>query len=324
MSKLGVWSLNRFLFNFSYIGTHFSGVARQPNQHTVSNVIENTLEQLTSECELKSNFFVSSRTDAGVHALANTAHCDLLTHPDGQANLQKSLNSLLIKNNHSIRINGLVKVDEGFVSRHAKSRTYFYRLGLIKDGKRLLNDYNNTQKVEAALYPDKKLVHMPHTHFSTANFVNSIEKEFITEIRQPFDYDLFVKALNLYNGQHNFSAFTTGDGRVAMQKDNRCPIKSVRIGVSKAKPQFMDSSIHENDDRYEIIEVEVTAGSFLYKMIRRLVGAAVDVARGAIPLELIDKMMLCPPDFYGPKSTTILRPNGLFLNKVHYNSEYFP
>ena len=100
------------------------------------------------------------------------------------------------------------------------------------------------------------------------------------------------------------------------------------LGVSKdetnnRKTQFLSPSVHEFDDRYEIIEVEITAGSFLYKMIRKLVGAAVDVARGKIELEQIEKMMLSPPDYFGPVSTTVLRPNGLFLRKVHYDKEYF-
>jgi len=54
-----------------------------------------------------------------------------------------------------------------------------------------------------------------------------------------------------------------------------------------------------------------------------MVGAAVDVARGAIQLKQLEEMMLCPADFYGPKSTTILQPNGLFLKKVDYETEYF-
>ncbi len=142
-------------------------------------------------------------------------------------------------------------------------------------------------------------------------------------LREPFDYELFVKALDAYNGQHNFSAFTTADGRLEMNKQQKIPIKVVRIKVCDDKTPFLSSYVHELDDRYRLIEVEITAGSFLYKMIRKMVGAAVDVARGAIQLKQLEEMMLCPADFYGPKSTTILKPNGLFLKKVHYETEYF-
>ncbi len=159
-------------------------MARQTSQHTVSNVIEETFQQLSpTVCELKSNFFVSSRTDAGVHALSNTAHCDLIIPGDSTCSLihiQKSLNDLFIQNDHSIKINGIRKVAANFVSRHAKARTYFYRLGLVKDGKRLYKEFVDIQKVQKALYSDT-IQACPH--FSIVNFVNSIEKDFITEIK---------------------------------------------------------------------------------------------------------------------------------------------
>jgi hypothetical protein len=49
-------------------------------------------------------------------------------------------------------------------------------------------------------------------------------------LREPFDLNLFVKAMNCFNGQHNFSAFTTKSGRFEMIKNGRCPIKTVKIG----------------------------------------------------------------------------------------------
>jgi hypothetical protein len=36
--------------------------------------------------------------------------------------------------------------------------------------------------------------------------------------------------MNCFNGQHNFSAFTTKSGRFEMLKNQRCPIKTVKIG----------------------------------------------------------------------------------------------
>ncbi len=48
--------------------------------------------------------------------------------------------------------------------------------------------------------------------------------------REPFNRDIFIRAMNLYNGQHNFSAFTTKTGRYDMIKSRRCPIKHVKIG----------------------------------------------------------------------------------------------
>lgn len=138
-------------------------------------------------------------------------------------------------------------------------------------------------------------------------------------LREPFDYKLFLKALALYNGQHNFSAFTTADGRQEMHKSKKNPIKTVRAAVTRQAPQFLRNHTFADDDKCNVIEIEIKAESFLYKMIRKMVGTAVDVAKGLIPLSQIECMMLCPPDFYTTPSTTILKPDGLFLKKVHYD-----
>ena len=75
-------------------------------------------------------------------------------------------------------------------------------------------------------------------------------------------------------------------------------------------------SLNEN---YNLIDVEIKAGSFLYKMIRKLIGAAYDVARGSIPIEQIDKMLKTPTLYYDSKLTTIMKPNGLYLKSVEYD-----
>ena len=42
--------------------------------------------------------------------------------------------------------------------------------------------------------------------------------------------DLFEKAIELCTGQHNFSAFTTKQGREQMVKDKKLPIKTLKFG----------------------------------------------------------------------------------------------
>ena len=94
-------------------------------------------------------------------------------------------------------------------------------------------------------------------------------------------------------------------------------MRTFGLALNETDSQFLKEQL-DSDETYKLLEVEITAESFLYKMIRKMVGVAVDVARHLRPLEQINRMMLCPPDFYGPSSTTILKPNGLFLKKVHY------
>ena len=146
---------------------------------------------------------------------------------------------------------------------------------------------------------------------------------FIDICRQPFDKKLFISALEKLNGRHDFSAFTTKQGRDEMNEKKKVPIKNVEINCTLNSAQFLSDFVHEFDEKYEIIEVEVRAQSFLYRMMRKMIGAAVDVARGRILLEQIDKMFDEPSKFYDDNTGTILKPNGLFLKNVEYEDNSF-
>lgn len=189
----------------------------------MTNVIEDCIHQnLAPICELKSNLFVSSRTDKGVHALSNTGHFDLVINQKYFArelqnqdmtkiysDLMLSINSQLIKDKYPVRYistvssNGIKvfvlkesfrsicrilkikKVKPDFISRHAKARTYFYRLGLLENGKEALKDFEDFQRVESALNPTASVSKITgaSTRISLNNFICALEKQFITEIR---------------------------------------------------------------------------------------------------------------------------------------------
>lgn len=78
-SKKGRKNMQRYLVSFSYIGTHFHGLAAQRglegNLRFIQSVIEGSLE---SFIQYPIQICLSSRTDAGVHALRNTFHVDLI------------------------------------------------------------------------------------------------------------------------------------------------------------------------------------------------------------------------------------------------------
>lgn len=64
----------RYRITLDYIGTDFCGWQEQPALRSVQGEIENAIEKLTGE---RTAVTGSGRTDAGVHALSQTAHFDL-------------------------------------------------------------------------------------------------------------------------------------------------------------------------------------------------------------------------------------------------------
>ncbi len=114
--------MRRIKFNLAYDGTDFHGWQVQPGLVT----IQGTLEQVFAEIEGKLVHVAGSgRTDAGVHAICQTAAVSL-SNPIPLANLRKAANRLLPP---SIRILDVAEAARDFHPRyHATSKTYEYRI----------------------------------------------------------------------------------------------------------------------------------------------------------------------------------------------------
>jgi tRNA pseudouridine38-40 synthase len=100
-----------------YDGGDFAGWARQPQQRTVQEVLEDALERVTRN---RRTLTVAGRTDTGVHARAQVA-----SH-DGEPARASALNGVLPPD---VRVVSSERAEDGFDARRdALSRTYCYRL----------------------------------------------------------------------------------------------------------------------------------------------------------------------------------------------------
>ncbi len=106
----------------SYDGTDYFGWQRQPEKKTIQGQIENVLAKIASR---PIPIMGAGRTDAGVHALAQSAHFKAnLKLEDKQ--LFQAINGNLPKD---IRITSLRKVDSEFhAQKSARSKIYQYRI----------------------------------------------------------------------------------------------------------------------------------------------------------------------------------------------------
>jgi len=147
-----------------YDGAGYHGWQRQKDLTTVQQVLEDVVYRITSE---KVAICGSGRTDAGVHALQQTAHFKT-DSCIGAANLLAGINSLLPDD---IVVKDLREVAESFHARFdVKSKVYMYQI---------LNG------------PTRSAVYRNYAWY----------------VRRPLDLIEMTKGLAVLQGSHDFTAF---------------------------------------------------------------------------------------------------------------------
>ncbi|NXX96364.1 PUSL1 protein, partial [Centropus bengalensis] len=227
-------------------------------------------------------FHISSRTDTGVHALCNSAHFDIQRPPGKPAFNEKQLLHSL--NYHlrpeSIRILDVYRVADTFHARFsALSRTYVYRLLLG------CSHYSEIPVFERDLCwaPAGGSLNVP----------------------------AMQEAAQFLVGTHDFSTFRS----VISETPLRSPVRTILQVDIRPSSGFL--SHHYEHRRLEFWELTFRGRSFLYRQVRRMVGALVAVGQGKLTprhikelLEIKDSQAF-PPNAMAP-------PSGLFLKSVEY------
>lgn len=115
-------AMRNFKLTIEYDGSSFHGWQRQPDAVSIQGCIENVLQRLTVQPIVVHG---AGRTDAGVHALGQTAHFQCVTRLEPRQ-LQRGLNSLLPA---AIRINACCEAPRHFHARYdAAGKIYQYRI----------------------------------------------------------------------------------------------------------------------------------------------------------------------------------------------------
>ena len=114
----------RYLITFSYDGSKFYGLQKQPNKETIQSNIESALEKINKK---KVCLISTGRTDALVHAYKQYAHFDLDINIECIA-LKKALNSLTSK---YIYVKDVKQVSGDFHARFdVLNKTYVYKINM--------------------------------------------------------------------------------------------------------------------------------------------------------------------------------------------------
>ncbi|XP_030819813.1 tRNA pseudouridine synthase-like 1 isoform X3 [Camarhynchus parvulus] len=254
----------RYLVFFQYFGTRYSGVMETKSDQAlvgVQNYLEKAAEQLKPSAPIK--FHISSRTDSGVHALANAAHLDIQRAP-GRAPFTGP--QLLQGLNHHLKPEPI--------------RTYIYRL--------LLGCAHRSQ-------------------------IPVFEQDLCwAPPGGPLDIPAMRAAAQLLLGTHDFSTFRSPHAEAAAQN----PVRTLQL--LQLQPGHGLLGQHPLHRGLEFWEVKVKSKSFLYRQVRRMVGALVAVGQGRLaPGRLQELLELREPRALPPHATA--PPQGLFLHSVEYS-----
>jgi len=160
--------MRRIRITLAYDGAAYHGWQVQPGLPTIQGTLETVLEQIEGRHVPVTG---SGRTDAGVHALAQTAAFSI-TNPIPTDNLRKALNRLLPRD---IRVLSVEQTHASFHPRHdARSKTYEYRI-------------------------------------YRGEIVPPFERLYVHHHPYPLDEDAFLAAAPLFEGEYDFSAFAASD-----------------------------------------------------------------------------------------------------------------
>lgn len=131
-------SCKRYKLTIAYDGSTFEGWQKQKKGRTVQSVLE---EKLAVRFQTAITIHGAGRTDTGVHAQGQVAHCDLALEEteDAVQILQRSLNRMLA--GESIHISKIESVTSDFHARYsATGKHYVYRIRNVE--KPLLKNYS--------------------------------------------------------------------------------------------------------------------------------------------------------------------------------------
>ena len=250
--------MKRVMLTVAYDGTNYHGWQIQPNGETIEGVLNRCLSELLGE---KIEVTGASRTDSGVHALGNVAVFDT----DSQIPADKISYALNRSLPEDIRIQKSQEVTPDFHPRRCSSRkTYEYR-------------------IYCAPFPMP--VRRLYSHFTYV----------------PLDVDLMSQAARYLVGEHDFKSFCSVETQAESTVRRIESIRVYRAGGgmgTAAVPETRRSgqagfSIDERDiDHYgQEIVIRVSGNGFLYNMVRIIAGTLMEVGRGHIAPQEIERIL---------------------------------
>ncbi|CAN1804547.1 tRNA pseudouridine synthase A, partial [Linum perenne] len=298
--------LQRYLVAIEYIGTRFSGSQKQAFGRTVVGVLEDAFHKFIGQ---PVSIALSSRTDAGVHALSNVCHVDIeriskrkpgeVLPPHEPDVIRRAANHFLQKHEGDIMVTDVRCVPADFHARFkARGRMYFYRL------------------------------------MSGPEPLSAFERDRAWHIPEELNILAMKEACKVLIGDHDFSSFRASGCQA------KSPVRTLdELSVSEVVPTPYFPSIFEREQNSTAEDVQLCTGNsgiglgfgirkkhrcyvitararaFLYHQVRLLVGVLKCVGTGELTVSDVTKIL----DARSVTATSAMAPAcGLYLGQVKY------
>ncbi|XP_017066404.1 tRNA pseudouridine synthase-like 1 isoform X2 [Drosophila eugracilis] len=302
--------MHRYLLNISYIGTAFRGIQKTVNKlqqpHLDTNTVQGSLE-LALRVFHPTNEIITVLSNAGVHALHSTVHVDL-QRPNGEpydtTTLTGVLNRTLGKQRLPIRVLSSQLVADTFHCRyHATGRTYLYRFAVAKE-------------------PPSGNDNLRNKGFETFMPVEEIDRCYFLQAPR-FDIDRVKAAAQMFIGVHDFRTFMSVSRQKGPSRDH--PMFTVRkideVNIQPGKTLALAANATLAAETYDYWDVKIKAKSFVYKQVRRIVGALIAFGSGRIDDRCLYQMLTIPSKNSWDHRVLLAPACGLYLCRVHYRGE---
>ncbi|XP_012066662.1 tRNA pseudouridine synthase A isoform X2 [Jatropha curcas] len=287
--------LQRYLIAVEYIGTRFAGSQKQLNCRTVVGVLEEAFHKFIGQ---PVSISLSSRTDAGVHALSNVCHVDVeriskrkpgeVLQPHEPSVVRRAVNHFLQKNEGDITVVDVRCVPADFHARYkACERTYFYRL------------------------------------LSGPEPLSTFEKDRAWHVPEELDLVAMQEACKVLVGHHDFSSFRASGCQAKSPIRTLDELSVLEVASTLYFPSTMAGGSYGEIElgfgmrrKHHCYVVTARARSFLYHQVRLLVGVLKSVGTGNRTSSDVERIL-------NAKSVTEASPMapacGLYLGHVKYD-----
>ena len=181
----------RYFIEFSYDGSNYHGIQKQPNSLTIQEILETDISKYSGS---NINLTLAGRTDAGVHAKQMFAHFDV-DYDFDKTNFCRSLNMMIPKD---ICIESLSQVTEDSHARFdALNRTYEYFISSKKDPFNYKFSYFFRDKLDLDKMNESSQRLIKHKNFKCFSKSN-------TDVKT-YDCDIQFAEWNIYENGYKFS-----------------------------------------------------------------------------------------------------------------------